>query len=148
MIFTFCLCPVCKQWMQFPEFSSPQQLLIQYKLMLMDVRSKAYQKLLHEGRDKDEAVHQQESVYYKKPQEYAVAIYSFYECFKCRKAYFGGAKDCQRALEEDNQVFNPTELVCPKCCNLDGAATCPKHGLDYIEYKCRFCCNPAVFFCW
>lgn len=25
---------------------------------------------------------------------------------------------------------------------------CPKHGSDFIEYKCRFCCSVAVFFCF
>ena len=25
---------------------------------------------------------------------------------------------------------------------------CPKHGTDYLEYKCRYCCSVAVFFCF
>lgn len=25
---------------------------------------------------------------------------------------------------------------------------CPKHGTDYLEYKCRFCCSVAVYFCF
>ena len=25
---------------------------------------------------------------------------------------------------------------------------CPKHGSDFLEYKCRYCCSVAVFFCF
>ncbi len=25
---------------------------------------------------------------------------------------------------------------------------CPKHGTDFLEYKCRYCCSVAVFFCF
>lgn len=25
---------------------------------------------------------------------------------------------------------------------------CPKHGIDFLEYKCKFCCSIAVFFCF
>ena len=28
------------------------------------------------------------------------------------------------------------------------AQMCPKHGTDYLEYKCRYCCSVAVFFCF
>lgn len=25
---------------------------------------------------------------------------------------------------------------------------CPQHGTDYLEYKCRYCCTLAVYFCF
>lgn len=25
---------------------------------------------------------------------------------------------------------------------------CPKHGTDFLEYKCRYCCSVAVYFCF
>lgn len=25
---------------------------------------------------------------------------------------------------------------------------CKKHGKDYIEFKCRFCCSVALWFCF
>ena len=25
---------------------------------------------------------------------------------------------------------------------------CPKHGVDFLEYKCRYCCSVAVYFCF
>ena len=27
-------------------------------------------------------------------------------------------------------------------------AECAKHGADFIEFKCRFCCNIASWYCW
>ena len=28
------------------------------------------------------------------------------------------------------------------------AQECPEHKRDYIEYKCRYCCSVATFFCF
>lgn len=30
-----------------------------------------------------------------------MAIYSYYMCFKCKEPYYGGLKDCERAIEEN-----------------------------------------------
>lgn len=43
---------------------------------------------------KDEKIVNPSSIYYNKPLDYAMAIYAYYECFKCKKSYFGGHKDC------------------------------------------------------
>merc|ERR1712142_1264021 len=43
---------------------------------------------------------------------------------------------------------NPEELVCGGCSDVSQAQMCPKHGTDYLEYKCRYCCSVAVFFCF
>jgi E3 ubiquitin-protein ligase MYCBP2 len=40
------------------------------------------------------------------------------------------------------------ELVCGGCSDVSRAQMCPKHGTDYLEYKCRYCCSVAVFFCF
>lgn len=41
--------------------------------------------------------------------------------------------------------------MCGKCA-LDtmgvGSSRCGKHGIDFIEFKCRFCCSIAQWFCW
>ena len=26
--------------------------------------------------------------------------------------------------------------------------SCPKHGTEAIEWKCKFCCSVASWFCW
>jgi hypothetical protein len=71
-------------------------------------------------------------------------------CFKCKTPYFGGLKSCEN-VNDGNKEFKPDELVCGKCaaCSVGaGIRDCKKHGRDYIEFKCRFCCNVAQWFCW
>ena len=73
--------------------------------------------------------------------------YAYYVCFKCGKAYFGGEARCD--LEAGGaDTYNPEELVCGGCSDVSQAQMCPKHGTDYLEYKCRYCCSVAVFFCF
>ncbi len=45
---------------------------------------------------------------------------------------------------EAGGAFDPTELVCGGCSPWSGDIDCPKHGKDFIEFKCRFCCSVAV----
>ena len=33
--------------------------------------------------------------------------------------------------------FDPKELICPNCCDIP-IESCPKHGKDNIEFKCKF----------
>lgn len=70
---------------------------------------------------------------------------AYYQCFKCKDSYFGGKKDCIRAQQEE-QVYKPEELVCGKCASIDvkgGDKSCKAHGSEFVDYKCRFCCNIA-----
>lgn len=82
--------------------------------------------------------------------------YAYYQCYKCNKAYFGGEAQCQADAGDVSyhaihitryitrgttfcvfQEFDPADLVCGGCSNLS-QEVCPKHGTDYLEYKCRF----------
>ena len=70
---------------------------------------------------------------------------SYYECFKCKVPYFGGMKRCEQVNEEAKD-YKPEELVCGKCSAVSvgqGVKNCKKHGADYIEFKCKYCCNIA-----
>lgn len=70
---------------------------------------------------------------------------SYYICFKCNNPYFGGMKDCD-AANIDYQNYKKEELVCGKCAAVavgGGIKSCPKHGTDFIEFKCKFCCSVA-----
>jgi E3 ubiquitin-protein ligase MYCBP2 len=49
-------------------------------------------RLKHEDRDKDKRLKRKGDPYFNRPLEYALDIYSYYTCFKCKSAYFGGAK--------------------------------------------------------
>ena len=48
------------------------------------------------------------------------------------------------------EEFKAEELVCPKCSAVGvgaGVKDCKKHGADYIDFKCKFCCSIALWFC-
>ena len=63
---------------------------------------------------------------------------------------------------DENYKFDPKNLLCGPCSGND-IESCPTHGKDYMyvflkintndssfnksEYKCRFCCTLATFFC-
>jgi hypothetical protein len=75
---------------------------------------------------------------------------AYYQCFKCKSPYFGGLKDCIQAQQE-GQEYKKEDLVCGKCAAVSigaGIQNCPKHGTDFIEFKCKFCCSLSQWFCW
>ncbi|KAJ4457174.1 putative E3 ubiquitin-protein ligase MYCBP2 [Paratrimastix pyriformis] len=76
---------------------------------------------------------------------FAMHKMAFFLCSRCHKPYFSGAAQCQEAVD-----FNPDELVCAGCSApaAGGEASCPSHGTDFIQYKCRYCCSVACWFCW
>eukprot|EP00828_Plagiopyla_frontata_P030567 TRINITY_DN398_c0_g1_i1.p1 TRINITY_DN398_c0_g1~~TRINITY_DN398_c0_g1_i1.p1 ORF type:complete len:379 (-),score=41.52 TRINITY_DN398_c0_g1_i1:179-1315(-) len=150
IFFTFCLCPLCKKWMEFPA-ESPLQVKMQENLALFEkIKTMSLQRLKHEDRDKDERLKKEGDPYFNKPMEYAIAIYSYYMCFKCKNPYFGGLKSCEDMMGEEKgkEGFDPKELVCANCCDVTPIENCPKHGKDFIEFKCKFCCSIAQWFCW
>lgn len=149
--FNFCNCPLCKTWLEFPADSHIQTLMEENLRLFKDIKWKAHERLKYENRLKDEKLVTESSPYYNKPDEYAYAIYSYYQCFKCKKPYFGGLKSCEDLMQEDNKQgeFKWEELVCANCSDVGiTLETCPKHGKDFIEFKCKFCCSVAQWFCW
>eukprot|EP00877_Chromochloris_zofingiensis_P013446 jgi/Chrzof1/8355/Cz03g07110.t1 len=84
-----------------------------------------------------------------RPADYAIANFLFYECSKCNQPYFGGAKDCMAAAERSGAgAFDASQLMCGSCSALACAEKCKKHGSQYVEWKCRYCCNIASWFCF
>lgn len=42
-------------------------------------------------------------------------------------------------------------MICGSCSALKlgaGVTDCKKHGKDFIEFKCRYCCTVALWFCF
>ncbi len=88
------------------------------------------------------------SPHYQKPHALAVATFSYYQCFRCRAPYAAGRQQCEANAEAGAEI-DRSMLLCGKCSSpAGGATTCPKHGPSGIQYKCRFCCSPATWFCW
>jgi E3 ubiquitin-protein ligase MYCBP2 len=87
--------------------------------------------------------------YHNNPLLLALDTFNYYLCFQCKKPYYGGQRRCDEAAQDPNQEqdFNPTELVCGGCSSAAGNV-CTKHGKEFLEYKCRFCCSVASWLCW
>ena len=90
--------------------------------------------------------------FHQDPSGYAMERYAYYVCFKCNKAYYGGEARCEEGAvgggAGGGDAYDPSELVCGGCSDVARAQMCPKHGTDFLEYKCRYCCSVAVFFCF
>ncbi|KAH7646731.1 e3 ubiquitin-protein ligase-like protein [Dermatophagoides farinae] len=141
--FTFSLCPICKIPI---DHQSLSELLEPIHKLYEDVRRKSLMRLEFEGLKQCEAITAPNARFYQDPTGFAMERYSYYLCFKCQKAYYGGEARCD--IEYDGNNYNPQELICGSCSDVTQAQICPKHGTDFLEYKCRFCCSVAVYFCF
>ena len=102
----------------------------------------------HQELDKDPRLQDPSDDFYGKFEEFAMFKCTYYQCYKCKKPYFGGLADCGQG--EDRPV-DEKELICPQCSAASvgaGVTNCAIHGTDYIDFKCRFCCNISLFFCF
>ncbi|KAK4876736.1 hypothetical protein RN001_009242 [Aquatica leii] len=140
--FSFALCPICKNDI---EHIMLTELLAPVHDLYKDVQRKALMRLEYEGLHTVEAITAPGTRYYNDPASYAMDRYAYYVCYKCNKAYYGGEARCDAEVGEN---YDPTELVCGACSDVARAQMCPKHGTDFLEYKCRYCCSVAVFFCF
>eukprot|EP01083_Nonionella_stella_P181847 652682_1 len=81
------------------------------------------------------------------PLAYAIKLYSCFICFECKNPYYGGLNDCGGGFLEDK--IDPKERLCSACGVPQNYETqCNEHGDEYIQWKCRFCCGLATFFCF
>jgi len=140
--FGFLECPLCKQLMHHKSIEAELAPCLAIK---KDVEEKALRRLRELGLMNSDDIVKPGGPYYQKPLEYAMHRFSYFMCYKCKKPYYGGERVC-----EGDQVreYDPKELLCAGCCEFSAQTSCPIHGNDYIEWKCRFCCNVAVYFCW
>lgn len=151
--FNHCLCPVCNNWY---ECSNPtiNALVQQFKVMYKEICDMSLKRLEFEGLAKEQKLTDPKSKWFGKKLEYALHRLCYYQCFKCHRPYFAGRRECGDGPQADAanpNKYNPQDCICGKCADLSGVAgitNCPKHGKDYIEYKCRFCCKVASWFCW
>ncbi|KAG0414124.1 hypothetical protein HPB47_008717, partial [Ixodes persulcatus] len=142
--FSFSLCPICKAPM---EHGVLRDLLEPIRALFEDVQRKALMRLEYEGLHRAEAITAPGARFHGDPAGFAMERYAYYVCFKCKKAYYGGEVRCDvEAGPVDD--YDPAELVCGACSDISRAQMCPKHGTDFLEYKCRYCCSVAVFFCF
>ncbi|XP_068251620.1 E3 ubiquitin-protein ligase MYCBP2 isoform X12 [Nyctibius grandis] len=142
--FGFMSCPICKNKINHTVL---KDLLDPIKELYEDVRRKALMRLEYEGLHKSEAITTPGVRFYNDPAGFAMNRYAYYVCYKCKKAYFGGEARCDAEAGQGDD-YDPRELICGACSDVSRAQMCPKHGTDFLEYKCRYCCSVAVFFCF
>ena len=153
--FNHCLCPVCNKWDDCPYISSLKKLINKNKKLYEQIKEMSLKRFKLEGLDKDPRLTDVNSPWYNKKEEFAMKRLSFYMCYICKKPYFAGRRECgndpNMNNEDPNKNYDPKDCVCGKDANLSGIqgiTNCPKHGKEFIEYKCKFCCKIASWFCW
>ena len=148
--FAFLDCPTCKTPMEIdpdmpiigPEFQKWKQ--FQQKIMNMAKRE-AIDADLSSDRVNDPA-----DPFYKNWAGLALSSCTFYECNKCHEPYFGGMIGCRQMMREERNI-GQQDLRCGQCLSDElgfGQTTCDIHGDKFIDYKCRFCCNVALYVCF
>lgn len=136
-------CPLCKVQM---SQALLQPVLGPHLELFQKIRTNAINRLKIDGMLNDEKLVTPGSAYYQNPEMYALHSFAYYMCFKCKQPYFGGRRNC-----EQNQVENrdPAEMVCFDCGDVPKVAcNKSKEHAEFHLWKCRFCCSPAVWFCW
>jgi E3 ubiquitin-protein ligase MYCBP2 len=153
--FNHCLCPSCNKWFDIDNVPELQKMINENKKLYESIKEMALKRLKFEDLDKDPRLTDPKSPWFGKKVEFAMKRLSYYMCFVCKKPYFAGRRECgndpNMNNDDPNKNYNPADCVCGKDANLSGVAgktNCPKHGKDFIEYKCKFCCKIASWFCW
>jgi E3 ubiquitin-protein ligase MYCBP2 len=143
--FGFMDCPLCNTEI---EHESLKAILDPMKALKELIKERALKRLQYLKEEKAKEIVEKGGPFYNNPTAYAFKRYCYYLCHTCNKPYYGGERACnaeQRVAQHD-----PKELICGSCSGVgmksDGKPC--KHGNDYIEWKCKFCCNVAVYFCW
>ena len=152
--FAFMSCPSCKQDIELKSISRPVAKELGPLLHLKKtVEFQALDSAQKQGLLTDERLTTPTDAYFGKPQEFAMHRCSFYQCFKCKKPYFGGLIDCEQDMANAERDMNtkPEDLLCQKCLLSEigaGSTKCEKHGFAQIDWKCQYCCSIAVFCCF
>lgn len=88
-------------------------------------------------------------IYFGKLEEYAMHFCTFYDCHECNEPYFGGMKDCEQAMQSEEKT-RKEDLLCKTCAWSKlglGSNMCEKHGNEFIDFKCMYCCSVGLFMC-
>lgn len=151
VMFNFLNCTSCKRRINAPHCPEITTVMTWADTYEAELKKKAIERGMHEGLEKDSKYLDPGYAYHNKFEDFCLFKLAYYECYKCKVPYFGGLKDCQMNQEENKEDFKKEELVCAKCAShgiQGGVKNCKKHGLDFIEFKCKFCCNISQWFCW
>jgi len=172
--FGFCSCPRCRAPWTRMEHPHLDDLLAPLTSLYNDVRAKALRRFEHDGKNfagtEDEVAGEAMRIYNYYVCAKCDKAYFGGEavCDAGREAEdfdpadllcpgcVGGMYSPSRCLHRVLLPRYPSTQLSPAPTSAhacvpdlgDEIKICPKHGSDFIEYKCRFCCAVAVFFCF
>ncbi|KAL3155665.1 hypothetical protein ABBQ32_012694 [Trebouxia sp. C0010 RCD-2024] len=163
--FTFLLCPSCGEGgghrhgnVQISSSAPPMQhpALIDSLKVPLELREQTVQ--LAKRRLKMEGLHTRPELkpgglFDGRPADFALTKLLFFECDTCSRPYYGGQRQCgaDGAPNDGGHAANVgdrKELICGACSAHEAGSKCQQHGVDFIEWKCRYCCGIASFFCF
>ena len=152
--FAFMSCPNCKHELEITEHTCSEVVEELEPLLAMkkEVEKQALENAEKQGLLQDERLSNESDAYFGKPQEYANHRCSFYQCYDCKKPYFGGLIDCEQEMANaEKKQTQKEDLLCQECLLKTigaGQTKCEKHGTTQIDWKCQFCCSVALFCCF
>jgi hypothetical protein len=129
--FSHICCPLCKHKISCPALPRVDALVRPWLQLEQTVTRMAATRLVAEGRLREA---QGES-----PESFAMRIYAYYACQRCKAPFFAGLAACGEAEES-------SELLCGDCARPAGGRC--RHPQEFHMWKCRFCCSVASFRCW
>jgi len=139
--FGFASCPMCRKEVSHPMLEDLMAPIIALK---ENVERKSLMRLQYDNLEKAPEIVEKGGRFFEDPVGFAMSRYAYYVCHKCEQPFFGGERVCAAARAGD---FDASELICGGCLGT-GDQYCSKHGGDFLEFKCRFCCSVAIWFCF
>ena len=143
-------CPSCKAEMAIdyyvPILSDLLSTELAYKRRITQLAIETAKK---EGHDKTGRVVTPGDAYFGQLEAYAMHFCTFYECNDCKEPYFGGMQDCEQAMQSEDKT-RKEDLLCKSCAWKAlglGSNMCEKHGNEFIDFKCMYCCSIGLFVC-
>ncbi|CDW75269.1 e3 ubiquitin-protein ligase [Stylonychia lemnae] len=148
--FNYLECPSCKQEMIKSDNQELHELITKSQEYREKVKQKVLQRAQIDKLEQDPLITEPQSIFYNNIQALAISRYQFFECFQCKDPFFGGVRDC--AIQANQlQAPNPEEILCNFCTAVklgSGKKICETHGVEFIEFKCKYCCDMSQWFCF
>lgn len=105
-------CPLCKKRMRHPSLDAA---MVPHLERYEKIRDNALQRLKVDNMENDAKLLDPASAYFNNKEMYALHSFAYYNCFKCKRAFFGGRRDCENL---DDRVRDAAEMVCFDCGDL------------------------------
>lgn len=141
--FFFMDCTLCHKVIEHVSLRADLAPMIE---LYAQILSKAIERMRIDGLDKDARLQDKDGPYFKNPEKFAMHSYAFYTCFKCKKPYFGGRRDCEQNRAADESKLE--DMICFDCSDMRVMACAVAAHREFVAWKCRFCCSDAVWFCF